>query len=135
MQNDETKEIDLDYTHTKTNELKSQESEVESANEIILESKNSRKKYKFLISENSKIKKILLKILKHIKFLDKEIEKYNKFLVKNETICDHIEILIENFRETMKSLKSERDFLEQKQLNNKISIDKLKDIVKNSKTK
>ncbi len=89
-----------------------------------------KKHYKELSFENKKIKKILNKILKHIKYLDKEITYFTKFEKKNSNLDKSLDLLILNFKETLFNLKKERDFMEQKYLDNKILIDKLKDQIK-----
>ncbi len=89
-----------------------------------------KKQYKKLGSENSKINKLLKKILKHIKFLDKQLIFFTKFEKKNPNLDQSLGLLISNCKETLANLKKERDFIEQKHLDNKILIDKLQDQTK-----
>ncbi len=89
-----------------------------------------KKHYKDLNLENKKINKILKKFLKHIKYLDKEIAFFSKFEKKNSNLDERLDLLISNFKETLLELKKERDMMEQKHLDNKILIDKLKDKIK-----
>ena len=89
-----------------------------------------KKHCKDLISENKKINKILKKFLKHIKYLDKEVVFFSKFEKKNSNLDHTLDLLILNFKETLFKLKKERDMMEQKHLDNKILIDKLKDKIK-----
>ena len=59
----------------------------------INDNENMRKIYKNLVHENSKIKKLLKKILKHINYLEKEIKFFKKFAIKNELICKDMDLL------------------------------------------
>ena len=116
-------------------EVKKQEKELEVKKEVKTEEKNldntnlisPKKQYKRLGSENKKIAKLLKKILKHIKYLDKEIVYFKKFEKKNPNLGETLDLLMTNFTDTLVNLKNERDLMEQKHLDNKISIDKLKD--------
>ncbi len=101
----------------------------------INDNENMRKIYKNLVHENSKIKKLLKKILKHINYLEKEIKFFKKFAIKNELICKDMDLLTFNFQESLSNLKKERDFLEQKSLDNKIFSNKLIDQIKSKKRK
>ncbi|MDK2819613.1 MAG: hypothetical protein KFW07_02130 [Mycoplasmataceae bacterium] len=91
-----------------------------------------KKQEKSLVHDNKKIKKYLKRIIKHIKFLDKELITFKKYNNKKRILFDNLDLLIINFQETLSNLKRERDFLEQKQLDQKILIDKLKDQIKNN---
>ena len=87
---------------------------------------DSSKQVKTLSSQNPKIKKIIKKLLKHIKYLDKEINIYKKSKEKANIFGENMELLITNCQETLTILIKERNYLEKKYLDNKILIDKLK---------
>lgn len=90
-----------------------------------------KRQQKSLVQDNKKIKKYIKQIIKHIKFLSKELISFKKYNNKKQNLFDNLDFLIINFQETLSNLKRERDFLEQKHLDQKILIDKLKDQIWN----
>jgi len=64
-----------------------------------------KKQHKIWIVENSKIKRFLKDIIKHIKYLDKEIIIFKNFFVKNANICDNLNLLLSNFKNSSLDLK------------------------------